>query len=309
MPLSTLERLALLERNLRELIRGQDHVFPAVVERVTIGESGLASPGRPKGSFIFLGPTGVGKTETARILSRTLFDGKEPLCLDMAEFKSDDALTKFIGDHTGRLGRLGHILTHHREGILLFDEIEKAKPEVADVCLSILDAARVTCGVDQTFDLSGFYPIFTSNLGAADILRAKHLNFTQIEKHVLAQVAATFRPEFMGRIDSILVFRKLSYDIQVEIARMRLEEERRHLSGKGHRIQFDDDVLNFLLQVGFDKYLGARPLRKAMERYIRFPIAQASHTGPVEGMLHVRPAKDGLLLKTLPASMRAPFSK
>jgi ATP-dependent Clp protease ATP-binding subunit ClpB len=280
---------------LRESIRGQDHVFPAIVERVTIGESDLASPGRPKGSFMFLGPTGVGKTETARILSQTLYDGIEPLRLDMAEFKSEDALTKFIGDHTGRLGRLGAILSEHQKGILLADEIEKAKSEVVDVFLAILDAGRVTCGVNRTFDLSNFYIIFTSNLGAADILRARHLNFTQIEKHVCAQVASSFRPEFLGRIDSMLVFRKLSYEVQVEIATMRLEQERRYLAEKGYQIEFDADVLNFLLQAGFDKYLGARPLRKSMERYVRYPIAEASRGKALRGILRVSPVKNRLI--------------
>ena len=293
------ERLSQLERNFHESIRGQEHVFPAVLERVAIGESNLVSPDRPKGSFIFLGPTGVGKTQLARILSHTLHDGNEPIRLDMAEFNSEDALTKFIGDHTGRLGRLGTILSEYKTGILLADEIEKACGDVIDIFLSILDAGRVTCGIDQTFDLSGFYIIFTSNLGAADILRAKHLNFTQIEKHVLAQIASVFRPEFLGRVDATLVFRKLTYEIQVEIAKMNLQLECAHLAHKGHRVSFHDDVLTFLLQVGFDKYLGARPLRKAMERHIRFPIACAAHSGSVDGTLLVRPGKDGLIFQPL----------
>jgi len=295
MPLTIPERLSHLERNLRDSIRGQDHVFPDVIERVTIGESNLASPDQPKGSFIFLGPTGVGKTQLARILSQSLHDGREPIRLDMAEFKAADALTKFIGDHTGRLGRLGTILAQHQTGVLLIDEIEKASIDVVDVFLAILDAARVTCGVDRTFDLSGFYIIFTSNLGAADILRAKHLNFTQIEKHVLAQVASTFRPEFLGRIDSTLVFRKLTFEVQVEIAKMHLDLEYKHLADRGHCVSFHDDVLTFLLQVGFDKYLGARPLRKAIKRYVRYPVAVAGHAGAVSGTLRVQPAKNGLI--------------
>ena len=293
--MTKLERLVRLNQSLHESIRGQDHVFPAIMERVTIGESNLASPDRPKGSFMFLGPTGVGKTQLARTLSQALHDGNEPIRLDMAEFKAEDALVKFIGDHTGRLGRLGTILSQHLAGVLLVDEIEKARADVVDVFLAILDAARVTCGVDRTFDLSGFYIIFTSNLGAGDILWARHLNFTQIEKHVLAQVASTFRPEFLGRIDSTLVFRKLTYEVQVEIARVHLEQERRHLAARGHQIAFHEEVLTFLLQVGFDKYLGARPLRKVMERHIRYPIAVASRAGAVKGLLRVRPAKDGLI--------------
>jgi ATP-dependent Clp protease ATP-binding subunit ClpA len=293
---SPADRLVHLEEHIRRSIRGQDHVIPVVLERVTIGESDLASPDRPKGSFIFLGPTGVGKTKLARLLSHTLYDGIEPIRLDMAEFKGNDALAKFIGDHTGRLGRLGNILTRHRHGVILADEIEKADSEVTDIFLAILDAGRVTCGVDQTFDLTNFYVVFTSNIGAGDILRAKHLNFTQIEKHVLAQLTATFRPEFLARIDAALVFRKLTYEVQVEIAEMQLQAELKHLSQKGHQIEFHSDVLTFLLQVGFDKYLGARPLQKAMERYIRYPVARARHHGINQGILRVRPTKDGLIL-------------
>jgi ATP-dependent Clp protease ATP-binding subunit ClpB len=159
----------------------------------------------------------------------------------------------------------------------------------------------VTCGTGQTFDLSAFYIIFSSNLGALDILRAKHLNFTQIEKHVLAQVATAFRPEFLGRIDTKLVFRKLAYDVQVEIARMNLDRERRFLAERGHDILFEEDVLTFLLQVGFDKYLGARPLNKAMERYIRVPLARHRITqgqARLTGLLRVDPSKSGLLFET-----------
>jgi ATP-dependent Clp protease ATP-binding subunit ClpA len=289
-------RLSHLERNFRQSIRGQDHVFPPVLERVTIGESGLATSRRPKGSFMFVGPTGVGKTELAHVLAQSLYGQKEPLRFDMPEFGAEDAIKNFIGDQTGSLGRLGDTLSRHQEGILLFDEIEKAHGDVINVFLPVLDAARVTCGTGRTFDLSGFYIIFTSNLGAADILRAKHLNFTQIEKHVLAQVASAFRPEFLGRIDSTLVFRKLTYEVQVEIAKLHLEWEQRHLAEKGYRISFHNDVLTFLVQVGFDKYLGARPLRKAMERYIRYPVAVASHAGITRGTLHIRPGKDGLVL-------------
>ncbi len=161
----------------------------------------------------------------------------------------------------------------------LFDFIGKDEPlfvhsRVINVFLQILDAGRVTCGLGRTFDLSGFYVILSSNLGAADILRAKHLNFTQIEKHILGQVATAFRPEFLGRIDSKLVYRKLSSEVQVEIAQMNLDRERKFLAERGHDIEFEEDVLTFLLQVGFDKYLGARPLNKAMEKYIRAPLAR-----------------------------------
>ena len=301
MPLANLDRLQLLEQRLRETIRGQDHVIPAVVERVTIGESGLATPGRPKGSFIFIGPTGVGKTELARVLAQSLYGDDEPERFDMAEFSAHDAVKNFIGDQSGSLGRLGNVLSRLKRGILLFDEIEKAHLEVIALFLSVLDAARITCGTGTTFDLSDFYIIFTSNLGALDILRAKHLNFTQIERHILAQVAAVFRPEFLGRIDSKLVFRKLPYEVQLEIAVMHLNREQAFLAQRGHKIAFDGDVLTFLLQVGFDKYLGARPLRKAMEKHIRYPLAchLVSHGNEtLSGTLKVHAAKTGLVFST-----------
>lgn len=297
---ATINRLNGLEHALRDAIRGQDQVIAPVVERVIIGESGLATPGRPKGSFFFVGPTGVGKTELARVLSRHLFDA-EPLRLDMAELAADDAIKNFIGDQTGNLGRFGDFLARHREGIFLIDEIEKAHRDVVSIFLSVLDAARVTCGTGKTFDLSGFYFIFSSNLGALDILRAKHLNFTQIEKHVLAQVAMAFRPEFLGRIDTKLVFRKLAYEVQVEIAQLNLHHERRFLAERGHSIGFGDDVLTFLLQVGFDKYLGARPLQKAMELHIRGPLGRyrMKHAGQfLSGTMKVNPTKSSLVFES-----------
>lgn len=282
---SSFQRLQRLERRLHESIRGQEHVISHVMEQITIGESNLVPTGRPKGSFLFIGPTGVGKTEVARILAQELYAGAEPLRFDMAEFSAHDAIKNFIGDQTGNLGRLGVLLSDRDGGIILADEIEKAHGDVVAVFLAILDAARVTCGPGRLFDLSNFYLIFTSNLGAADILRARHLNFTQMERHILAQVAAAFRPEFLGRIDSKHVFRKLSYDVQLEIARLNLALEQEFLREKGYRVSFEDDVLPFLIQIGFDKYLGARPLRQAMHKQIRFALAQHLHRSGQDSLI------------------------
>jgi ATP-dependent Clp protease ATP-binding subunit ClpB len=298
---SSNERLRRLERRLHESIRGQEHVISRVMEQITIGESDLVPTGRPKGSFLFIGPTGVGKTELARILAQELYDGADPLRFDMAEFSAHDAIKNFIGDQTGNLGRLGSLLSDIQGGILLADEIEKAHPDVVAVYLAILDAARVTCGHGRLFDLSNFYLIFTSNLGAADILRARHLNFTQMERHILAQVAAAFRPEFLGRIDSKHVFRKLSYDVQLEIAKLNLALEQQFLLDKGHRVSFADDVLPFLIQIGFDKYLGARPLRQAMHKQIRFALAQHLHRlgrDSLDGTLKVTADRKALYFQT-----------
>lgn len=265
---------------------------------IRIGEMGLASPRRPKGSFLFIGPTGVGKTELARTLSQSLYGLEEPFRFDMSEFSAADAIRNFIGDETGRLGRLGDVLARHTEGVLLIDEVEKAHRTVVDVFLQILDAGRITCGPGRLFDVSGFYVIFTSNLGAADILRAKHLSFTQVERHILGQVALHFRPEFLGRIAAKLVFEKLSYEVQLEIAQLNLEREKAFLTERGHHVAFDDDVLTFLIQKGFDKYLGARPLRDTMEKFIRAPIADCliqTKATAVHGIMTVHPSKAWLI--------------
>jgi ATP-dependent Clp protease ATP-binding subunit ClpB len=219
----------------------------------------------------------------------------------MAEFAAEDAIKNFIGDQTGSIGRFGDAISGHHEGVFLFDEIEKAHRDVVAVLLSALDAARVTCGTGRTFDLSGFYLAFSSNLGALDILRAKHLNFTQIEKHVLAQVATSFQPEFLGRIDAKLVFKKLAYEIQVAIAQLNLDRERGFLAERGYGVTFSNEVLPFLLQVGFDKYLGARPLKKAMELHIRAPLARyrMKHAGQfVSGQMQVDAKKSSLIFET-----------
>lgn len=297
-PNSENDRLLQLETFLRKNIRGQGHVIPHIIERIKIGETGLATAGRPKGSFIFIGPTGVGKTEITRLISQFLFQVDEPFRMDMSEFQHPDSVKNFIGDESGNLGRLGDILAAHSCGVLLFDEVEKAYKNIIDNLLQILGDGRITCGKGKVFSLSQFYIVLTSNIGSADILGSKHLNITRIEKHILAELAAAFRPEFCARINKKLVFQKLSYDIQLEIAQLNLERENVFLAQLGHQITFAPDALDFLILVGFDKYHGARPLRDAMENHIRGPIANhlvEKKLKKTAGHLSVHPAKTHLV--------------
>lgn len=271
-----------LEAHLKSKIRGQDHVITKVCSVLERGELGLSPEGRPKGTFLFLGPTGVGKTELTLTFTRYLFpNDKNDLMFrfDMSELLHVDAIKQFIGDETGSIGRLGKVLAKHNKGVLLFDEIEKANRLIWDLFLQILDAGRITLGNDQTYDLSQFYVVCTTNIGSADILRPNHLPFATIERAVIAKLYQTFRPELIGRFSEKIVFKRLSYDVQREIAQLTLEKEISRLGKLGYPLTVDDSVLEFLVRKGVDKLLGARPMRATVERYLGDVIRHALKQG------------------------------
>ena len=189
-----LEHLRHLEAHLCEQIRGQDHVISRVVPVLHRGELGLSTPGRPRGSFLFLGPTGVGKTELALAFTRYLFGYEKLFRFDMSEYQTQESLGLLLGGKLGEIGLLGLAVAKSSTGTLLFDEIEKAHPRVLDIFLQILDAARVTMANGETLDLSGFYIVFTSNLGGADILNLQHSTFATMERHVLARLSNLSAP-------------------------------------------------------------------------------------------------------------------
>ena len=270
-PSERLEHLRQLEAHLSDQIRGQDHVIPRVVSVLQRGELGLSTPGRPRGSFLFLGPTGVGKTELALVFTRHLFGGEKLFRFDMSEYQTQDSLGVLLGARVGEIGLLGMALAKSSTGTLLFDEIEKAHPRVLDVFLQILDAARVTMASGETLNLSGFYIVCTSNLGSAEILNLQHSSFTTMERHVLAKVQQALRPELFARITEKIVFQRLSYDVQLAIAR-----ELSFLRSKGFEFTADESVVSFLLQRGFHPRLGARPLRDAIEKHLRGAVVRAT---------------------------------
>ena len=182
-----LEHLRHLEAHLCEQIRGQDHVIPRIVAALHRGELGLTSPARPRGSFLFLGPTGVGKTETTISFTHYLLGSEKLFRFDMSEYQTQESVAVLIGGRVGEVGLLGLARSKSATGTLLFDEIEKAHPRVLDLFLQILDAARVTMASGETLDLSGFYVVFTSNIAASEILTLQHSSFTTMERHVLAK--------------------------------------------------------------------------------------------------------------------------
>lgn len=267
------EKLLQLETYLRGRIRGQDHVLPRIISLLQRGQLGLMKANRPRGSFLFLGPTGVGKTETALTFTDFLFGPGLLFRFDMSEYQTQDSLGILLGGKLGERGTLAMSYDKAQSGTLLFDEIEKAHVRVLDIFLQILDAARVTMANGETLDLSGFYVVFTSNVGGADLLNLQHSTFATMERHVLARAQQALRPELFARITEKLVFNRLSYDYQLEIAQLLLDGELKFLREKGHELSADSAVLPFIVRRGFHAKLGARPMRDTVEKLVGDAVA------------------------------------
>src|SRR3954470_8863424 len=192
-------------------IRGQSHALPRIISAVRRGELGLTKPGRPRGSFLLLGPTGVGKTETVVVLTSHVFGDGQLFRFDMSEYQTQDTLGLLLGARLGEVGYLGAVRERAKEGSLLFDEAEKAHPRVLDILLQLLDAARLTVATGQTLDFSGFYVWLTSNIGSAELMSLQHSNDSTLERHVLTRAQQTLRPEIFARVTEKLVFHRLNY--------------------------------------------------------------------------------------------------
>lgn len=266
--MNEIEKLSQLEECLRSRIRGQDHVLPRVISLLKRGQLGLTKSSRPRGSFLFLGPTGVGKTETTVAFTEFLFGEGKLFRFDMSEYQTQESLGILLGAKLGERGTLAMAYDRSRTGTLLFDEIEKAHPRIMDIFLQILDAARVSMASGETLDLSGFYIVFTTNIGGVDLLNLQHSTFATMERHVLARAQQAMRPEILARITEKLVFNRLSYDHQLEIAQLLLNGELHFYSKKGHDLVPDKAVLPFVVNRGFHPKLGARPMRDAVEKLI-----------------------------------------
>jgi ATP-dependent Clp protease ATP-binding subunit ClpA len=221
--LSNLQELDVL---LPREIRGQSHTIPRIVSAVRRGELGLTKPSRPRGSFLLLGPTGVGKTETVVVTTNHVFGDGKLFRFDMSEFQNQEALGLLLGARLGEIGYLGAVRERAAEGSLLFDEAEKAHPRVLDILLQLLDAARLTVATGQTLDFSGFYVWLTSNIGSAELMSLQHSNEATLERHVLTRAQQALRPEIFARVNEKLVFHRLSYEHQLEIAEKFLPRNR-----------------------------------------------------------------------------------
>jgi ATP-dependent Clp protease ATP-binding subunit ClpA len=265
--------LALLEQELPREIRGQNHVLAPVLSVARRGQLGLTKPGRPRGSFLSLGPTGVGKTELIIVLTRVLFGLEHLFRFDMSEFQTQDSLGLLLGARADEIGMLGNVRKKSAVGVLLFDEAEKAHPRILDILLQLLDAARLTLATGETLDFSNFYVWLTSNLGSAELMLLQHSSEATLERHVLTRAEQSLRPEIFARIDEKLVFHRLAYDQQLEVAEKFLAREIRFLRDQGHELELAEGVLSLLVRKGFHPKLGMRPMRHAVETLVGDAVA------------------------------------
>ncbi len=294
-----IEKLNGLEPHLRSKILGQDHAISRVCSVLERGQLGLQPEGKPLGSFLFLGPTGVGKTELTLEFSRYLFCSDSVFRFDMSEFQHEDSVKQFLGDESGRPGRLQNVLATHRHGVLLFDEIEKSHHLIWDLFLQMLDAARITLARHQTYDLSGFYIVSTSNIGSQQLLRPTRLPFATLERAVLSEMQRVFRPELVGRFDEKIVFKPLCPDTQRQIGRLAVDEEIVRLRQKGFDLSISAEAFEFLLRRGINKTQGARHMKKTVQNYIGDALRENLKLAfqPV-GNLNVATATDELIAVT-----------
>ncbi len=268
-----------------------------VVSVLTRGEMGFAHPDRPKGSFLFVGPTGVGKTELTQVFTAHLFDGRKPVRFDMSEYQNQSSVEKLIGYEVSEIGLLGRALLDVEDGTLLFDEVEKAHPLVLDLFLQILDDASITLATGERRNLSRFYVVFTSNIGSAEVMRMTSAPMATVERTVLNRVGQQLRPELVGRITEKIVFARLQFETQREICELMIAREQARLHRLGFPVEATPEAVEFLIRRGFHKTLGARPMRSTVERYLQDAITRSlldAHSGC--GRLVVSPEQDRLIL-------------
>ena len=283
-------RLLELEQQLHGRIVGQEEAVTAVAEAVRRSRAGLGDPQRPIGSFLFLGPTGVGKTELARALADILF-GSEDLMVrfDMSEFQERHTVSRLVGAPPGYVGyeEAGQLTERVRRrpySVLLFDEIEKAHPDVFNILLQILDDGRLTDAQGRTVDFKNTVVIMTSNLGADRIQQhaRQRESFEQLKSDLMQILRHSFRPEFINRIDEIIVFRALSSEQLVEITKLLLDRLARRLRAQQIDVVFTDDAVELLAREGFEPEFGARPLRRTIQRLVENELSRLVLGGGVE---------------------------
>ena len=307
-------RLNNLEKILHKRIVGQDEAVSSIAKAVRRGRTGLKDPGRPVGSFLFLGPTGVGKTELSKALAEALFGTEEAMVrMDMSEYMEKYSVSRFIGSPPGYVGheeggQLVEQMRRHPYSVVLFDEIEKAHPDVFNILLQVLDDGQITDGQGRKADFSNAVIIMTSNAGARSIVDPKRLGFAaetsaasdyaKMKDSVVAEVKQMFRPEFLNRIDDIIVFHSLGEDQLKRITGLLLKKVSQRIKSQMNvNLRFRDSVKKKIVKDGSDPKYGARPLRRTIQNEIEDPLAEAILSGDVrEGMDVAAGVKDGKIV-------------
>ncbi|MHC3468770.1 ATP-dependent Clp protease ATP-binding subunit [Streptomyces sp. 7R007] len=307
------ERLLGLEEHLHQRVVGQDEAVSVVAEAVLRSRAGLASPDRPIGSFLFLGPTGVGKTELARALAEALFGSEERMVrLDMSEYQERHTVSRLVGAPPGYVGheeagQLTEVVRRHPYSLLLLDEVEKAHPDVFNILLQVLDDGRLTDSQGRTVDFTNTVIVMTSNLGSEAITRrgagigfgpgGAEADEEARREQILRPLREHFRPEFLNRIDEIVVFRQLTTDQLRRITDLLLEKTRRLLHAQGITAEFTDAAVDWLAEHGYEPEYGARPLRRTIQREVDNRMSRLLLDGTVaEGSRVTVDVEDGRLV-------------
>jgi len=287
------EKLLHMEERIHERLINQEEAVNAICEAIRRGRAGLKDPKRPIGSFIFLGPTGVGKTELARTLAQFLFDDENAMVrLDMSEYQERHTVSRLVGAPPGYIGydeggQLTEAVRRRPYRVILLDEIEKAHPDVFNTLLQILDDGRLTDGHGRTVDFKNTVVIMTSNAGVELIKRDMTMGFAaqkdgaktrkqaydSMKEKVLTEMRKTFRPEFLNRIDEILVFHELTEEQLRDIVDLLVKDLQKRLAEHKLDVELTDEAKSWLAKTGYDPVYGARPLRRAIERYIESPLS------------------------------------
>ena len=309
-----MQKLMGLEKDLRRRVVGQDEAVHVVVEAVIRARSGLKDPDRPIGSFIFPGPTGVGKTELARALAEFLFDDEQALIrIDMSEYQEKHTVARLIGAPPGYVGyeeggQLTEAVRRRPFAVILFDEIEKAHFDVFNTMLQILDDGRLTDGKGRTVDFKNTIIIMTSNVGSSRILEYTGAlsgdGYARMKETVLEELRHQFRPEFLNRIDESIVFHALSEEHLKEIVDIQMVQLRRRLAERQLDLELTEDARAHLVRVGYDPNYGARPLKRTIQREVENPLARLIVSGELRDGTHLRvdydSAEQGLVFSQEP---------
>lgn len=307
-----MQKLVSMEANLRKRVIGQDEALEAVANAVRRARAGLQDPNRPIGSFIFLGPTGVGKTETAKALAEFMFDDERAMVrLDMSEYMEKHAVARMIGAPPGYVGydeggQLTEAVRRRPYSVVLFDEIEKAHPDVFNVLLQILDDGRLTDSKGRVVDFKNTVLIMTSNLGSREIMNANSLVDTPVKDIVFDVLRSHFKPEFLNRIDDIVIFGQLDKSEIEKIIDVQLEKLRKNLAERGIEIVLEESAKELLANEGYDPTFGARPLKRAIQTLVQNPLAVKLLNGEIRGgsVIHVT-AENGTLKFTTETAVAA----
>ncbi|MGF1727886.1 ATP-dependent chaperone ClpB [Photobacterium nomapromontoriensis] len=298
------DKLLQMEDALHHRVIGQDEAVEAVANAIRRSRAGLSDPNRPIGSFLFLGPTGVGKTELCKSLANFMFDSDDAMVrIDMSEFMEKHSVARLVGAPPGYVGYeeggyLTEAVRRRPYSVVLLDEVEKAHPDVFNILLQVLDDGRLTDGQGRTVDFRNTVIIMTSNLGSDRI--QEHfgsLDYEGIKALVMDVVAQHFRPEFINRVDETVVFHPLGADNIKNIAIIQIERLVKRLNERGYLLELDDSALDLIAEAGFDPVFGARPLKRAIQQYIENPLAQDILSGELmTGKMITVKAVDGSLI-------------